>query len=309
MFFGVISYLQDDPSGRAIRWKQTYKTIKNLCEVSGWVQAPLHIATTNWRKEEYDSLQGLNIIYHTVSMEDRGVARSRNTLLEQFYNSDEDYILMCDDDIKIYPHYDFRRFIELIHYNPDIVLKQELYYICAILANYSPFKTRNIEEPLFKDNWVFDAGGNTAGMNPQIFVNIKKHFGQEIYQKEFLNKAGMGGDDGCYTIDLMNLGLMPYTLTAFIAGTTEIVSTAWNEKKSKQDMLKEAVWEEGQATLDYMLKTYPRLRQITKYRLDFSGYYPPHKKQVYIPRAIPYQFTENDMPKKRTKKVKLGLLK
>lgn len=309
LMIGMISYLPDDEPRRSIRWKQTIKTIKNVCMVASWIGRNLDLAITNWKEKEFKEAEGLNISFHTIPLEERGVAKSRNTLLKAFYDSDFDYLLMCDDDIAFYPHYDIENFFHLINEEPQRLLNAGLYYICAVLASYAPYKEKNMNDRDFENNWVFTAGGNTAGMCPQIFVNLKKYFDTEIYQKEVLNKMGMGGDDTVYTIELMEMGLMPYTLTSLIAGTTEVASTAWEEKKSKQEMLKQAVWEEGQPTLDWLIAHYPKLRQRTKYKLDFSGYYPKHEKRLLVPRDEQYVFKKKDIVIKRQRKVDLGLLK
>lgn len=314
VMFGVISYLPNDERVRSVRWKTTVKCISNLLLVSGWVGQPLHIVTTNWNDEEIAQVRSFaplsRICFHTVEMEHRGAAVSRNVLLKTLYTSDSDYLLICDDDVHIYPYYDLEQFFVDLHNHPDRYLSKNLLHICAHLANSAPFKEKNLQDINFIDYWTFYSGGDHAGRCPQIFANFRRYIGEEVYQREYLyNELHLGGEDGCFDLDLMAKGVMAYTLSAFIAGTTEITSSFWNEKKSKQEMLKDAVWEEGQGTLDYIKSTFPKVRQITKYRLDFSAYEPPHKKQVFIPRNTPYTFVDSDMPKKRTKKVYLGLLK
>lgn len=310
MRFGCISYLPDDPKVRDVRWKTTKKCIKNLCEISGYVKQPLHLVTTNWKSKEFEEVSDMNIVFYTVSMDRRGAAVSRNILLKSFYDSDEDYIMICDDDANIYPYYDFKDFITDLHNDPKKYLDERIFHICAHLANSAPFKEKNMKDSDFLQNWVFSSGGDHAGRCPQIFANFKKHLDSEIYQREYLyNEMKLGGEDGCFDLDLMGIGVMAYTLTSFIAGTTELVASFWNESKSKKEMLKDAVWEEGQATLDYIKKEFPKVRQITKYRLDFSAYRPKHKPRILVRRNKAYVPTDWDIPKKRIKKTPQGLLK
>lgn len=310
MMFGCISYLPDDGRIRAVRWKTTRKCLENLCMVAGWVDAPLHLVTTNWRDTELSQVSHLNIVVHKVPMEHRGAAVSRNVLLRLLYSSDDDYMLICDDDANIYPYYNLQEFIQSLNSTPQKYLEKRVLHICAHLANSAPFKEKNMKDPEFCSNWVFTSGGDHAGRCPQIFANFRKHLGQEIYQREYLyNELHLGGEDGCFDLDLMGAGVVAYTLTSFIAGTTELVASFWNESKSKKEMLKDAVWEEGQATLDYIKKEFPKVRQITKYRLDFSAYRPKHNARIIIPRQVSYAPTEWDLPRKRQKKIPLGLLK
>lgn len=312
---GCISYLPDDERVRAVRWKTTKKCIQNLLQVADWVCKPLHIVTTNWKGKERDEIEDMaedsyGVIFTTILMEHRGAAVSRNALLKMFYAHDYDYLLICDDDAYIYPYYELERFFQRLNLNSEDFLCKKLFHICAHLANSAPFKEKNLLDEDFCKNWIFTEGGDHAGRCPQIFANFKRLLGKEIYQREYLyNELHLGGEDGCFDLDLMQEGVMAYTLTSFIAGTTEITSSFWDEKKSKEEMLKDAVWEEGQATLDYIKKHFPKVRQITKYRLDFSAYRPPHEPRILVPRYKEYVRTEWDMPVKRNKKIPLGLLK
>lgn len=318
MQIGVISYLPNDERVRTVRWKTTVKCIKSLVEVCGWIDKPLHIVTTNWRDEDFQNLSNLftephrTPLFrgHTVPLKHRGAAVSRNVLLKQLYDSGEDFMMICDDDVTIYPYYDLKDFFIDIDKNPQKYIDQKLYHICAHLANSAPFKEGVVKDLDFSTNWVFKLGGDHAGRCPQIFANFRKHLGKDVYQREYLyNELHLGGEDGCFDLDLMRIGVCAYTLTSFIAGTTEITSSFWDEKKSKKEMLKDEVWEEGQATLDYIKKEFPKVVQVTKYRLDFSAYRPKCKERILIPRLKEYIFTDKDMPVKRTKKVPLGLLK
>lgn len=316
IMFGTISYLPDDKRVRSVRWKTTLKCLQNLIEVAGWVNKPLHIVTTNWSQEEKnrvfslaESLRG-SVLFHDVRMEHRGAAVSRNILLHGLYESDYDYLLMCDDDAHIYPYYDLKEFFKDLDAHSSTYTDLGVFHVCAHLANSAPFKEQNMRDKHFSSYWLFKAGGDHAGRCPQIFANYRKYLGKEIYQREYLyNELHLGGEDGCFDLDLMQEGVMAYTLTAFIAGTTEITSSFWDEKKSKQEMLKDTVWEEGQATLDYIKKEFPKVRQISKYRLDFKAYRPPHNPIIGIPRKVPYIPTEWDTPQKRGKNFTKGLLK
>lgn len=315
MEFGVISYLPNDERVRRIRWKTTEKCLVNLLEVASWCGAPLHVITTNWRQEEKNKIREkakdyCGVVFVDVDMSRRGPAVSRNILLKGLYESDQDYMMICDDDAHVYPYYEIKDFIEDIDSFPQKYLEKGLYHICAHLANSAPFKEKNMSDSEFCGNWVFRAGGDHAGRCPQIFANYKKHFGKEFYQEEKLfNELHIGGEDEIFNIALMQAGVMIYTMTSLIAGTVEVTSSFWDEKKSKQDMLKDAVWTEGQPTLDYIMSLYPKAKQITKYRLDTSAYRPKHKDRIIVPRERKYEPSAWDFPVKRSGKQKLGLLK
>lgn len=314
LMIGAISYLPDDKRVRQVRWKTTFKCIHNLLKVAEWVDKPLNIVTTNWTQEEKNKIFEIagktGVLFKDVRMEHRGAAVSRNILLHRLYESDNDYLLICDDDAHIYPYYDLKEFFKDLNSTPKEYLEKGLFHICAHLANSAPFKEQNLKEPRFTDYWIFKAGGDHAGRCPQIFANFKKSIGKEVYQREYLyNELHLGGEDGCFDLDLMKEGVMAYTLTSFIAGTTEITSSFWDEKKSKEEMLKDAVWEEGQATLDYIKKEFPKVKQISKYRLDFKAYRPSHSPIIGVPRKVPYIRTQWDIPQKRGKNFTKGLLK
>lgn len=309
---GVISYLPDDPKVRKVRWSTSTTCFANLIILCQELGVPLHVVTTNWKESEFKDLGTSNIIYHTIDMDNRGAAVSRNELLKTFYNSGCDYLLMCDDDAYIYyNYYNLIEFLRRLHTEPRPFIDKGLFHICSKLANHKPFKEENLKDLDFADNWVFKLGGDSAGRCPQIFTNFKKYFNTEIYQDESLfRELRLGGEDTIFDLNLMlELGVTSYMLTSFIASTIEVTSSFWQEKKSKKEMLKDEVWQEGQATLDYIKSKYPGVKQTTKYRLDFRAYRPVRPKKVLVPRISKYTYTDWDFPVKRVKPVPSGLLK
>lgn len=306
MMIGMISYLPDDLNRNA-RWNTTKKTAENLLEIAGWINQPLHIAITNWSDLEIGQLADKNIVYHIISMEDRSPAVSRNRILKLFYASNEDYLMLCDDDVCIYPYYGIKEFFIQLHTTPDIFIKEKLYRIGALMANFLPFKEENMKDLSFCDNWVFRLKGTVSGKCPQIYINFKKHFNKEIYQREeIIRDLGLSCEDLFFDIDLIaHLGAVIYTCTAFIAGVRNTPSVFWKEPP-KSDM----EWE-GQKSLNYLIQLYPKVRQTSRYLLDTSAYYPSSiKKRILVNRITTYEFTEKDKVKKRGyKKQYKGLLK
>ena len=61
--------------------------------------------------------------------------------------------------------------------------------------------------------------------------------------------------------------------------------------------------------LEFLKKEFPKVKQISKYRLDFKAYRPAHSPLIGVPRKVPYVPTEWDIPQKRGKNFTKGLLK
>ena len=227
---GVISYLPDGLD-RVKRWETSKKCLKNMLEVCSWLNAPLHLVTTGWSQEELSEFGRDNIIFYQVPLDNRGPAVSRNILLHTFYHSDDDYLLMCDDDTKIYSHYEIQKFFVELHTDPKKFISKKLYRITSLNGKYVPFKEQNMKDVDFRENWVFTLGGTVAGANPQIIVNFKKYFGVEWYQREDLRHKNLWCEDVFFDVDLLVKQESPlYTLTSFISGNIDTVSVCWQGK-------------------------------------------------------------------------------
>ena len=48
-----------------------------------------------------------------------GAGPARNVILKEFYNSDYDWLFLCDDDTVLYPHYSADEFIKDIAFNVE----------------------------------------------------------------------------------------------------------------------------------------------------------------------------------------------
>lgn len=316
LMFGTVSYLPvNDSELRQARWKSALHTFKHFSELCRWVDAPLHIVTTGWTQEDFracsEVCDGTQVVFYTVPLEDRGANVSKNLLLETFYSSGYDYLFYGDDDTWIYPHYGIRELFETLNTHPEKFYERGIHMILSVRAEVSPYKEQNMLDVDFPGNWVFSYHEVLGLGYPMFFFNTRKHLGKDILAPRFADKAQdlLNREDLSFFIESLKLGSIPMTCSAFISSTVDTWKNSTYSTKSKTD---ESVnLELTNRWMDLLFKVYPGLRRTGVRSLDYSAYYPKgfSKDKVLIPRAIPYQFTENDMPKKRTKKVKLGLLK
>lgn len=140
---------------------------------------------------------------------------ARNQLLEQFYNSDQDYAVFADNDSILHSgvqHCDSRNFIELFR----TISLEKLGSVDALFpinpAN-QPFNKTYQENPtLFADNLVFRRSTAFKG-SWFILKNLKKFYGQELYydQASFTDSQGkmIGGEDVDFGLQMLknNLGV------------------------------------------------------------------------------------------------------
>ena len=131
MIIGIISYLPMDKNVRQKRLEAHHKQLQLLSQLN----CKMFIVAQNYTDEDY--CKNNNIKYFKF---DKGIgpSKARNILLDYFYNSDEDWMLMCDDDRYFYDYYDIFTFFNELQTNPYKFM--QLDYIRSHMATKLPFK-------------------------------------------------------------------------------------------------------------------------------------------------------------------------
>lgn len=314
MLFGTICYLSDNEEARRFRWKVALKTFRQFAEIASWVGKPLHIVTTNWRDENFKEAQEVVgdttlLVFHKIPLETRGANRSKNFLLNLLYESNEDYLFTGDDDTHVYYHYGFKNLIEQLDTRPQDFYGRGVYMILSHMANVAPFKKKNFSDPAFKDNWCFEYRTIRDLGYPMFHFNTYKHFGKKVLAPVFTRQEDnyLIREDLSYVIENLKLGLIPRYCTAFISTTIDFwTASTFNtlDKNDEENNIRFAEkWRE------FLIKTYPKVTRYKHRWVDYSAYAPASfQKKAWVPRLIPYEFTEKDIPKTRAKKVDMGLL-
>ena len=97
MIFGITSYLPEDEHLRCKRLKGHRKQLEFFREVLPDV--PIYVVAQNYKDTDYTIDDK---IHYLVFESGIGPANARNELLKLFYNSNEDFMYMLDDDIVFY---------------------------------------------------------------------------------------------------------------------------------------------------------------------------------------------------------------
>lgn len=205
---GRISYLPDDQRLRDIRFKAQEKSLSSLLEVKP-EGVPISIVSQNWpqkvnlpeEKQMKEHAMQQRIDYPPI-----GPAAARNVLLKQFYASDYDYMMIMDDDASLYNYYGVDGFLAQLNKASNDFIESNIHCIKAIEPVYTPFKKTNEQLPM-RDYFMFCQAPMGNGGALFILVNLKKHFGKEIYFEETLDvKAGGEREDIDFFIRLMKAG-------------------------------------------------------------------------------------------------------
>ena len=134
--FGVISYLPDN-NIRDKRLKAHYIQMEWLSRVLPNI--PTVRVYQNWREDKIPNAPTANDIVKTFNV-GIGPSRARNIILEYFYASNFDWLMLCDDDSYLYDYYEPEMFLEEISETDKF---NYLGIIVPLNPRVTPFKKAN----------------------------------------------------------------------------------------------------------------------------------------------------------------------
>lgn len=155
---GVISYFPDD-----IRVERRQRLRKLLKQLNKYFKLPIIIIAQNWTDEDLQVFNGLkNQQIYIYTYKKLGITKARMTLREKFLESDFDWLIMMDDDMRIKDDQ------KLVNQFLAQITDKEFYYTPTFLTNFcaiskEAFKKVNYDEEVEASN------GN--GFEDWIFVN------------------------------------------------------------------------------------------------------------------------------------------
>lgn len=195
----IVSYLGADPSLIAKRLSIHNRQIE-------WFKS-LDLQIKVFDQNYEDSFRSPGVEYFGYSGAVLKQWKVRNIFLKEFYNSDEDYCIIADNDSILYDHFDGKEFIRAFIQNGKEFSNYGIDAIVPIDAAKSPFnKYVSDRKDAYDSNYVF---------NPVLFFrtaffilrNIKKHRKKEIYFRDFSENENLGrADDFFFSHDLNKNG-------------------------------------------------------------------------------------------------------
>ena len=225
-----------------------------------------------------------------------GAGLARNKVLEYFYHSDYDWLLLCDDDTTAYDYYNYQDFIRDVAENPDKF--DEIDAISAVEPEYYPYKKLNFQDKNNLTHYKFEPRVLNSGSATSLIRNIKKYYGVEIYYPNVDANKGEGREDIEFLIAWLQSGYTWYTMQTWIRKSLcfDQSSIFGGDTKVRDAILMH--------DLDVLCERYADVgitrnvhNKITW--AEFNKRYNRCFKVKYIQRRTPIEYTEKETPKEK----------
>lgn len=206
ILIGQISYLPRNEL-RAQRLKAAHTQI-------AFMHMMLPLANIISVAQAYDDSDYHNLVQYYKHEQPIGAGAARNEILKYFYESDYDWLLLCDDDTIFYSYYSYENFINDIANNENKF--KEIDAVSALEPEYHPYKKLNYKDKANLTHYKFEPRELNSGSATSIIRNIKKFYGKEVYYPNVDANKGEGREDIEFLIAWLLEGLNWYTMDTWI---------------------------------------------------------------------------------------------
>ena len=294
IIIGQISYLPDNEL-RTKRFEAARTQIEWLHKVLPNVK--ITSVLQNYTDAERDLIKSDNIIGFSNPI---GAGKARNLILEKFYNSDYDWLFLCDDDTILDDKYHYENFIEELSNNEKKFSGIDA--VSAIEPEYHPYKKLNYEDKGNLTHFKFEPRELNSGSATSFIRNIKKFYGKEIYFPNIDANKGEGREDMEMLFSWLKAGLTWYNMDTMIRKSLcfDKSSIFGSDTKKRDKILMKC--------LDSICERYAEdgisrgiNGQITW--KNFNERYNKSQKVLYIKRDKPIEFEDNVIPKPKKSNV------
>lgn len=293
VLIGIVSYLPDDGKIRTKRLEGIRLQAEKIRSI--YPDNEFVVIAQNYREDEL--ITDLDITYKVYS-EPLGAGRARNLLLEYFYESDYDFLMLCDDDTIWYPYYDIAGFFKHINSKPEDFY--DAMAISLLEPEYHPYKKANYEDRRVLDSHRFIPRELNSGSALGFILNIRKHKGTILYFQNIDANNGEGREDIDFLIRWLLKGYTWYTLTTGIKKNLNMnTSSIFGDDVERRDKIL-------QKDLDALCAQYKDygLSRDSKGRItwkNFNNNYNNSKKIYYIDRLSPICYNKEEVPKYKSR--------
>lgn len=293
---GIISYMPETDRGKE-RIPIHQAQLRWLEEVAGKVRDtfPVYRVESAWGPTAKAECTSALPITH-IEESQHTCAVNRNFLLEIFYNSDYDWMLMLDDDRVYYDHYRYTDWFDDLSSPGVMKLCREGYLISCLLPAYEPFKKANYEWGLHENHWYMGKDPIHGSLQACFVPNIKKHKGIEVYfDKHTAAQIGEPPEDTMFQLDWIKAGGRCIR-NRYLIGK-EVGQAAGEKSLIYADMEKRREAEAGHAAWfeAYLKQLYPKSPDCWT-RRGFNARFNQDPK-LLVPRTSPYVFEQHDLPR------------
>ena len=294
IMIGQISYLPNNEL-RTKRFEAARTQIEWLHKVLPNVK--ITSVLQNYMDAERDLIKSDNIIGFSNPI---GAGKARNLILEKFYNSDYDWLFLCDDDTILDDKYHYENFIEELSNNEKKFSGIDA--VSAIEPEYHPYKKLNYEDKGNLTHFKFEPRELNSGSATSFIRNIKKFYGKEIYFPNIDANKGEGREDMEMLFSWLKAGLTWYNMDTMIRKSLCFdKSSIFGADTKKRDKIL-------MKCLDSICERYAEdgisrgiNGQITW--KNFNERYNKSQKVLYIKRDKPVEFEDNVIPKPKKSNV------
>ena len=294
IMIGQISYLPNNEL-RTKRFEAARTQIEWLHKVLPNVK--ITSVLQNYTDAESDLIKSDNIIGFSNPI---GAGKARNLILEKFYNSNYDWLLLCDDDTILDDKYHYENFIEELSNNEKKFSGIDA--VSAIEPEYHPYKKLNYEDKGNLTHFKFEPRELNSGSATSFIRNIKKFYGKEIYFPNINANKGEGREDMEMLFSWLKAGLTWYNMDTMIRKSLCFdKSSIFGADTKKRDKIL-------MKCLDSICERYAEdgisrgiNGQITW--KNFNERYNKSQKVLYIKRDKPIEFEDNVIPKPKKSNV------
>lgn len=228
-----------------------------------------------------------------------GAGPARNVILKEFYNSDYDWLLLCDDDTVLYPYYSADDFIKDIAFNPEKYRQVDA--VSALEPEYYPYKKLNYEDKANLTHYKFEPRVLNSGSATSIIRNVKKYYGTEVYYPNVDANKGEGREDIEFLISWLKWGFNWYTMQTMIRKSLCFDKSSifgGDTKKRDAILMKD---------LDVICERYAKdgITRDVNGKItwkNFNNRFNHSQKTLYIIRETPIEYDEQTTPKKKESK-------
>ena len=288
IMIGQISYLPNNEL-RTKRFEAARTQIEWLHKVLPNVK--ITSVLQNYTDAESDLIKSDDIISFSKPI---GAGKARNLILEKFYNSDYDWLFLCDDDTIAYSHYGYENFFEEMSNNIDKF--KQLDAVSAIEPEYHPYKKLNYEDKGNLTHFKFEPRELNSGSATSFIRNIKKYYDMELYYPNTDANKGEGREDIEFLLNWLLSGLNWYNMDTWIRKSLcfDQSSIFGKDTKARDKLLMH--------DLDMVCDKYKEygLYRDNNGRINWSNFnknFNKTEKVLYIEREKEIEFTASVIPK------------
>lgn len=290
LMIGIVSYLPDT-SVRSKRVKAVTKQVEWLHSI--YPNECIHIVAQNYTDDDYLVDPYVEYIKYSEGI---GASNARNIILEMFYESGADWLLMCDDDSICYPYYSYEAFMRHIVEDPEYFKGVDA--VIPIEPEYYPFKKQVAEDSQNLTHYKFSPRYNNSGAAIIFYRNIVKKGHEPLYFDEnMVASKGTGREDIDFNLRWIKSGFTCYEMQTWIkkslafSDSTIFEGTQQARNKLLDDNLQLTVTKHG----------IPYKNGHINWKA-FNDKYDKSAPVLYIERKEPITLTEKEQPKVKPKR-------